>query len=233
MDQARESDLTDEQRAIAELIIGNIDDYGYLKATVEEIAAANNLPAEKIAEVLKVIQTFDPSGVGARDLRECLMLQLERAGQQESLEYRIVRDFMEALGKRRIPEIARGTGRDVEEVQDALAASAGWSRGLDARFCRTLDQYVAPEVFVQKVWRRFHRHDQRRTTSRIFASATFTKTSCRRAKTTSRSKITSAKKSAPENFSSRACTSGSRRSRTSAGKSSSASATSWKKASRI
>ncbi len=71
-----------------------------------------SLPAEKISEVLKVIQTFDPPGVGARDLRECLMLQLERAGEQESLEYRIVRDYMEALGKRRIPEIARGTGRD-------------------------------------------------------------------------------------------------------------------------
>ncbi len=52
--------------------------------------------------------------MGAHDLRECLMLQLERAGQQESLEYRIIRDFMEALGKRRIPEIARGTGHDVE-----------------------------------------------------------------------------------------------------------------------
>ena len=71
--------------------------------------------------MLKVIQTFDPPGVGARDLRECLMLQLERAGQQETLEYRIVRDFMDALGKRRIPEIARGTGQSVDEVQEALA----------------------------------------------------------------------------------------------------------------
>ena len=76
------------------------------------MSASTNLPAEKISEVLKVIQTFDPPGVGARDLRECLMLQLERAGQQDSLEYRIVRDFMDALGKRRIPEIARGTGYD-------------------------------------------------------------------------------------------------------------------------
>ncbi len=83
MDQARESDLTDDQRAIAELVIGNIDDYGYLKATVEELSTANNLPVEKIAEVLKVIQTFDPPGVGATDLRQCLMLQLERKGQQE------------------------------------------------------------------------------------------------------------------------------------------------------
>ena len=60
--------------------------------------------------MLSVIQTFDPAGVGARDLRECLMLQLERSKQENTLEYRIMRDYMEALGKRRIPEIARGTG---------------------------------------------------------------------------------------------------------------------------
>src|SRR6184192_440720 len=124
MEQVRETDLNPEQRAIAEMIIGNIDDYGYLKATVEELSAQNNLAAEKISEVLKIIQSFDPPGVGAVDLRECLMLQLDRAGRQESLECRIVRDFMEALGKRRIPEIARGTGRPIEEVQEALARIA-------------------------------------------------------------------------------------------------------------
>ena len=153
MDQARESDLTDDQRGIAELVIGNIDDYGYLKATVEELSTANNLPAEKIAEVLKVIQTFDPPGVGATDLRECLMLQLERKGQQESLEYRIIRDFMEALGKRRIPEIARGTGCDVDEVQESLAKIARLEPRPGRAFLPDTDQYVSPEVFVTKAGR--------------------------------------------------------------------------------
>ena len=110
LEQVRESALPEEQWPIAEMLIGNIDEYGYLKATVEELAASTGLPAEKILEVLKVIQTFDPPGVGARDLRECLMLQFERLGQQNTLEYRIVNEFMDALGKRRIPEIARGTG---------------------------------------------------------------------------------------------------------------------------
>jgi RNA polymerase sigma-54 factor len=151
MDQARESDLSDNQRAIAELVIGNIDDYGYLKATAEELSTSNNLPVEKIAEVLKVIQTFDPPGVGAKDLRECLMLQLERAGKQESLEYRIIRDFMEALGKRRIPEIARGTGRTIDEVQESLAKIARLEPRPGRAFLPDADQYVSPEVFVQKV----------------------------------------------------------------------------------
>jgi RNA polymerase sigma-54 factor len=142
--------LTDEQRGIAELIIGNIDDFGYLKATVEELAASTNLPAGQISEVLKFIQTFDPAGVGALDLRECLMLQLDRAGQQESLEYRIIRDFMDALGKRRIPEIARGTNRTVDEVQESLAKIARLEPRPGRAYLLDNEQYVMPEVFVQK-----------------------------------------------------------------------------------
>ncbi len=151
MDQVRETDLNEEQRHIAELVIGNIDDYGYLKSTPQEIAATANLPEEKISEVLNVIQTFDPPGVGALDLRECLVLQLQRAGRQDSLEYRIVRDFMDALGKRRIPEIARGTGHTVEEVQDALGRIGRLEPRPGRAFLPDTDHYVLPEVFVQKV----------------------------------------------------------------------------------
>ncbi len=151
MDQVRETDLNEEQRHIAELIIGNIDDYGYLKSTVQEMSTSTNLPEDKITGVLNVIQTFDPPGVGALDLRECLVLQLQRAGRQDSLEYRIVRDFMDALGKRRIPEIARGTGHTVEEVQDALGRIGRLEPRPGRAFLPDTDHYVLPEVFVQKV----------------------------------------------------------------------------------
>ncbi|HXR03271.1 MAG TPA: RNA polymerase factor sigma-54 [Verrucomicrobiae bacterium] len=151
MEQLRDTNLSGEQRGLAELIIGNIDDYGYLKATVEELAISTNLPVEKISEVLKVIQTFDPPGVGATNLRECLLLQLDRAGQRDTLEYRIVSDFMDALGKRRIPEIARGTGRSVEDVQNALGRIARLEPRPGRAFLPDTDQYVLPEVFVQRV----------------------------------------------------------------------------------
>lgn len=153
--QVRESPLTKEQWPIAEMIIGNIDDYGYLKATIEELAASTGLPPEKILEVLKIVQTFEPPGVGARDLQECLLLQLERAGQQGTLEYRIVKDFMEALGKRRIPEIARGTGCEVAQVQEALERIARLEPRPGRAFLPDNDQYVLPEVFVQKVGNEF------------------------------------------------------------------------------
>jgi len=150
LEQVRESSLPSEQWPIAEMLIGNIDEYGYLKATLEELAFSTGVPAERILEVLKVIQSFDPSGVGARDLRECLMLQLERSNQQSTLEYRIVNEFMEALGKRRIPEIARGTGTEVDEVQDALENIARLEPRPGRAFLPDNDQYILPEVFVQR-----------------------------------------------------------------------------------
>lgn len=150
IEQVRDTDLDEKEQAIAELIIGNIDDYGYLNVTVEELAAQVSLPVEVVTDVLDVIQGFEPAGVGCRDLRECLMLQLERAKLDRSLEFQIVRDYMEALGKRRIPEIARGTNRSVEDVQEALARIARLEPRPGRAFLSQMDQYVAPEVFVAK-----------------------------------------------------------------------------------
>jgi RNA polymerase sigma-54 factor len=150
LEQVRESELTPEDVPLAEILIGNIDEYGYLKAAVDEIAAQLGVTGDKVLAVLRVVQTFEPTGVGARDLRECLMLQLEREKQQESLEYEIVRDYMEALGKRRIPEIARGTGATVEEVQEALASIAQLEPRPGRAFLSNTDQFVLPEVFVKR-----------------------------------------------------------------------------------
>lgn len=150
LEQVRESALPKEQWPIAEMLIGNIDEYGYLKVSLEELTQTTGVRGDTILEVLKVIQSFEPPGVGARDLRECLMLQLERAGQQDSLEYRIVSEFMEALGKRRIPEIARGTQTEVDEVQDALENIARLEPRPGRAYLPDNDQYILPEVFVHR-----------------------------------------------------------------------------------
>ena len=150
LEQVRDSKVVSVDIPVAEVVIGNIDDYGYLKASVEEIATIANVSGEKILEVLRIIQTFEPAGVGARDLRECLMLQLEREGDLESLEYEIVRDYMDALGKRRIPEIARGTDASVEEVQEALASIARLEPRPGRAFLSNVDHFVLPEVFVKR-----------------------------------------------------------------------------------
>ena len=176
MDQARETDLTDEQRGIAELIIGNIDDYGYLKATVEEMSASTGLPPEKIAEVLKVIQTFDPPGVGARDLRECLMLQLERAGRQEIARISHRARFHGRAGQTAHPgNRARHRAAPLTKRRRRWAASRVWNRVPGAPFCRTRINTFCPKCSCKRsaaIW------SSRPTTStfRICASATSTRT---------------------------------------------------------
>jgi RNA polymerase sigma-54 factor len=151
LEQLRLSDVAEADRPIGELLIGNIDDYGQLKTTVEELAANIGKPAEQILAVLRAIQTFDPPGVAARDLRECLMLQLERAGGTESVEYAILRDHFDALGKRRVPEICRGLELSPEAVQEAMQRIAQLEPRPGRAYLSDDNQYVVPEVFVRKV----------------------------------------------------------------------------------
>jgi len=150
LEQVRTSDLDADQRSVAEMIIGNIDDHGYLQASVDELAFSTNIASDKIIAVLKVVQTFHPPGVGARNLQECLLLQLERAGRQDSIEHQIIADYMDALGKRRLPEIARGLDQSIEEIQKAVERISHLEPRPGRDFMPDNQQYVVPEVFVQK-----------------------------------------------------------------------------------
>jgi RNA polymerase sigma-54 factor len=151
LEQMRESDLPEADYPVGELIIGNVDDRGYLTATVEEIAREAGTTPDHVERVLRVIQSLEPPGVAARNLQECLLLQLERAGQQDSLEYRIIRDHMDLLARRKVPELARLTGATVEEVQAALQRIARLDPRPGRAYAPDTDLYVVPEVFVQKV----------------------------------------------------------------------------------
>ena len=150
IEQLRTSDVPEDRMSIAQMIIGNIDDYGYLQATVDELFISTGIPGEHIAETLKTIQSFHPPGVGARNLKECLMLQLERADRTETLEYRIIRDRFEALAKRKFPEMARFLGVTVGEVQAAARRIALIESRPGREFLPDDVQYVVPEVFVTR-----------------------------------------------------------------------------------
>lgn len=150
IEQVRLSELAEPQRPIAEMIVGNIDDAGYLRASVDELAFSTNIPADQVIAVLEVVQTFHPPGVGARDLRECLLLQLDRAGRRDSLEYAIVDRHMEALGKRRFPELARALGQSIEAIQQACERISHLEPRPGRDFLPDENVYVVPEVFVTK-----------------------------------------------------------------------------------
>ena len=107
---------------IAEFIIGNIDDRGYLACSIEDIAEGMGIPLGDVERVLAVVQSFDPPGIAARDLRECLLIQLERlddAGTEVALQ--VVLQHMEDLTKRRFSRITRGLEISEDELKMALS----------------------------------------------------------------------------------------------------------------
>lgn len=112
--------VTEEEQLIGEYIIGNISPEGYLTISVEEMASELKLPEEKIDAVLTMIQRFDPSGVGARNLRESLSIQFKDKGMEDTLAYRIVDQYINELDRKSILQLSRLMGAPEEKVQAAL-----------------------------------------------------------------------------------------------------------------
>ena len=149
--QLNQTVLSADDRNAAELIVGNIDDNGFLQSTPEEMALNSGTPREDFEKMLTLIQSFYPAGVGARDLRECLIIQLQRQGREHTLECRIVSEHMDDLGKRRFPEIARRMGVSIEEVQKAADNIAHLNPRPGQVFAAAPQNYVLPDVVVEKV----------------------------------------------------------------------------------
>ena len=151
LEQLNTAEVSTSQREAAELIIGNIDELGFLQSSLEEISQNTTHSVQELQQMLDLVQTFHPVGVGARDLKDCLLIQLRRLGKQDSLEYQIVSEFLEDLGRRRFPEVARRLGVSVEQVQRA----ANFISTLDPKpgqiFSPDPNSYVLPDVSVDKI----------------------------------------------------------------------------------
>jgi len=117
--QLRLSDLEESDEQIGQYIIGNLDDNGYLELPLEEVCRVTGATEENAERVLKRIQLFDPIGVAARDLKECLLIQLDNLGLNDSLAARIVSQYLPELETRRYEKAARDLGVSVDEVVDA------------------------------------------------------------------------------------------------------------------
>jgi len=120
IEQLNFSKLTEEEYRIGEYIIGNIDENGYLTCSLEEIVEGLKSDPEVTKKVLKLIQGFDPPGVGARDLKESLFIQMKERGIEQSLAYRIVDQHLNELDKKSLSQLAKSLGTDFEEVQKAM-----------------------------------------------------------------------------------------------------------------
>jgi len=162
--------LSERDMLLGEEIIGNVDDDGYLTCSLEEVVASLNrwldeegerwsedgrkpdpFSVEEAERMLRVIQGFEPPGIAARDLRECLLLQMQDAGAEDTLAYRIVRDFFDQLINHRWSEISKElsiTPRDVQAAADEVA-KLDPKPGL--KYAAPADNYVTPDLVVEKI----------------------------------------------------------------------------------
>ncbi len=175
LDQITLLDLTPRQQFLADEFIGNVNEDGYLACTLEDLRAGVNdtvvkaaeatdhdiddLPlytASELDEMIGIIQSLDPPGVGARDLRECLMLQLKEAGLEQSVPYRLVRDCFEELINHRWSEISKRFGISPGDVQKA----ADEIKKLDPKpglvYSSASDNYIIPDLIVEKIDGKYH-----------------------------------------------------------------------------
>ena len=174
-DQVSLLELTPRQTLLADEFIGNINDDGYLASGVEDIVRALNDVVTKAAEeagretddlplyteeegvkMLAIVQTLDPPGVGAQNLRECLLLQLRESGLEQSVPYRLVRDCFEELINHRWSEISKRFGISAGDVQKAADEIAKLDPKPGLQYGSRDDNYIIPDLIVDKIDDRYH-----------------------------------------------------------------------------
>ena len=166
MSQLRLTTDDERTRQIGEYLIGSLDDSGYLTCALEEVAGTfrigdqgseddKKLRVEEIERVLKIIQSFDPVGIGARNLKECLLIQLEAKGLSESIAARIVRDHFEEFKQRKYLDLSKALRTPLREIQDQaqIIGSLNPKPGLDILVDEP--KYVIPDLIVDRVGDRY------------------------------------------------------------------------------
>jgi len=136
---------------VAREIIGNLDEDGYLLVSLEELSGSTNASPDVVEAALKAVQSLDPIGVAARDLRECLSLQLETAGQKDSLAWKIVQEHLPLLETHKFKEIATRTNSSFEVVLKAVEAIKHLIPKPGQKYNPQKVNYVQPEVTIAKV----------------------------------------------------------------------------------
>ncbi len=150
MRQADLSELTEEEKRALDVLVGSLDDAGFLSTPLNDLALIADLPLKVMQTAWETLKTFDPPGIGALNLKECLLIQLKHRGKGDSLAAQIVRNHYDLLLRRRIPEIARKLDVDVDDVQDALEEIAALDPAPGRRFGEDSNRVVVPDVKVEK-----------------------------------------------------------------------------------
>ena len=139
------------QRRIAALLLGNLDEIGYLAASPEEVADEAGVETAEVIEMLHLLQKLDPPGVGAQNLAECLQLQLLRMNKGKGIAARIVDGYLDMLGRKKFSKIAGALGVAVDAVREAGAVIAELNPKPGGAFSGEVAQVLAPDVMIERV----------------------------------------------------------------------------------
>jgi len=145
------SDASPRTKEIAQFIIGNIDEDGYLRANTEEIAASGRYAIEEVETAIGAVQSLDPIGVGARDLRECLLLQLQFLEIEAPLVEVIIRDHWEEFMQRKFVSLAKTLGIDMKSLEGLVEIIKHLDPKPGRKYSNERAIYVEPDVYVHKV----------------------------------------------------------------------------------
>ncbi len=148
--QLRLSHAPEELKMAGEVIIGNIDENGYLRATPEELRNLSGFSDEIINRAIELIQTFDPPGVGARDIKECLLIQARYLGLGGSLVEKIILNNLDDLEKKKYQNIAKQYNVSMDEVTQAIKIIQGFDPKPGRNYSSQEPIYVEPDVFIIK-----------------------------------------------------------------------------------
>jgi RNA polymerase sigma-54 factor len=150
MQQAELADLSPPALEAMKHLVGSLDDRGFLTQTPSDVSLQTGLALDVVQEALKMLRTFDPAGIGAKDLADCLLAQLTAKGRGTSLAARMIRDHFDLLTRRRIPELARKLGADPDDVQSAIEEIGKLDPAPGRRFAEDVNRVVVPDVTVEK-----------------------------------------------------------------------------------
>ena len=150
MNQVEQSDCTVQERTAFHYLIGNLDDHGYLTESISDIALQNQIPFTAVQSAADLLKTFEPAGIGASGLQDCLLAQLRLRKREHSLAARIVADHFNLLARRRIPEISRKTNASTEDTQAAVEEIGTLDPAPGRRFRADSNSVVDPDISIHK-----------------------------------------------------------------------------------
>ncbi|MBL8148658.1 MAG: RNA polymerase factor sigma-54 [Blastocatellia bacterium] len=156
--QLRLSDLYGELRDAAEAIIGNLNDDGYLDATIQEIAEMGGWTEYTVEEARFAVQSFDPVGVASLNKRECLLVQLEQMGLTDRLAYRLISNYLDRLQQFRLPEIAKELNVTLDEIRQEMDVIKKLEPYPGRKYTNQSTHYIEPEVYIEKIDEEYYIH---------------------------------------------------------------------------